>query len=131
MNVVALLNIIHNDLSVTFVSLRVFVYPSIQAVNVRCRFADSYGPSMLSLSESKLGSLECSWVPWNAAECLRMQSSTIKSIIVICANAYKNIVFVHGIITWTSFHVTTTVYNAIVINKTQQCYYQYYRGIRI
>jgi hypothetical protein len=102
-NVVALLNIIQNELIVTFVSLRVFVYPSIQAVNAHCWFADSYGPSMLSLSESKLGSLQCSWVSWNAAECLGMQPSATKSIIVICANAYMNTVFIHGIITWTSF----------------------------
>jgi hypothetical protein len=40
-----------------------------------------------------------SWVPWNAVECLGTQPSATKSIIVICANAYKNIVFVHGIIT--------------------------------
>jgi hypothetical protein len=60
-----------------------------------------------------------------------MQSSATKSIIAICANAYKNIVFVHGIIMFTSFHVTTTVCNAVMINKTQQCYYQYYRGIMI
>jgi hypothetical protein len=107
-NVFALLNIIQNELTVTFVSLGVFVYPSVQAINVRCRFADSYGPSMLSLSESKLG--------W-------MQPSGTKSIITICANVYKNIVFVHGIIMWTSFRVTTTISNAVVINKTQQCYY--------
>jgi hypothetical protein len=69
MNIVTLLNIIQNELTATFVSLGVFVYPSIQAVNVCCRFADSYRPSMLSLSESKLGSLECSRVTWNAAEC--------------------------------------------------------------
>jgi hypothetical protein len=75
------------------------VYPSIQGVNVHCRFTDSYVPSMISLSESKLGSLDYIRVPWNAAECLGMQSIATKSIIVICANAYKNIVFVHGIIT--------------------------------
>jgi hypothetical protein len=118
-NVVALLNIIQNELTATFVSLGVFVYPSIQVVNVRCQFTDSYESSMLSLSESKLSSLECSRVPWNATECIEIQPSATKSIIVICANAYKNIVFVHGIITWTSFHVTTIVCNATVINKTQ------------
>jgi hypothetical protein len=62
-NVVALLNIIQNESIVIFLSLSVFVYPLIQAVNVRCWFADSYGPTMLSLSESKLDSLECSRVP--------------------------------------------------------------------
>jgi hypothetical protein len=102
-NVITLLNIIQNELTVTFVSLRIFIYLSIQAVNVCCRFANSYGPSMLSLSNSKLGSLECSQVAWNAAKCLEIQSSATKSIIVICANAYKNIIFVYGIITWTSF----------------------------
>jgi hypothetical protein len=61
-NVVALQNSIQNELTVTFVSLRIFVYPSIQAINVCCKFADSYGPSMLSLSESKLDSLECNLV---------------------------------------------------------------------
>jgi hypothetical protein len=30
---------------------------------------------------------------------LEMQLSSTKSIIIICANVYKNIVFVHGIIT--------------------------------
>jgi hypothetical protein len=69
--------------------------------------------------------LECNWVSWNAFECLGMHPSATKTIIVNCANAYKNIVFVNGIFTWRSFHVTTTVCNAIVINKTQQCYYQY------
>jgi hypothetical protein len=36
-------------------------------------------------------------VPWNASECLGMDLSDIKTIIVICTNAYKNIVFVNGI----------------------------------
>jgi hypothetical protein len=36
-NVVALLNIIKNELIVTFVSFGVFVYPSIQAVNVHLK----------------------------------------------------------------------------------------------
>jgi hypothetical protein len=82
-NLVALLNTIQIDLSVIFVSLEVFVHPSIQAVNVHCRFADSYVPCITSLSESKLGSLECSRVPWNAVECLGMQLSAIKSIMII------------------------------------------------
>jgi hypothetical protein len=77
------------------------------------------------LSESKLRSLECSWVPWNASECLGMHPSAIKTIIVICANAYKNIVFINGIFTWRSFCVTTTVCNVVVIHKTQQCCNQY------
>jgi hypothetical protein len=47
-----------------------------------------------------------------------MQLSATKSIIVIYANAYKNIIFVHGIITWTSFRVTTTVCKAVVVNNT-------------
>jgi hypothetical protein len=36
-------------------------------------------------------------VPWNASERLGMHPSATKTIIVICANAYKNIVFVSGI----------------------------------
>jgi hypothetical protein len=130
-NVAALLNTIQNELIVTFVSLEIFVYPSIQVVNVCCRFANSYGTSMLSLSESKFSSLYCNRVPWNTPECLRMQLSATKSIIVIGTNAYKNIVFVHDIIMCTSFLMTTIVCNAIMINKTQQCYSQYYRGISI
>jgi hypothetical protein len=38
----------------TFVSLGVIVYPAIIAVNLSWQFADSYWPSMLMLSESKL-----------------------------------------------------------------------------
>jgi hypothetical protein len=38
-------------------------------------------------------------VPLNEAECLGMHQISTKSIIVICANADKNIIFVHGIIT--------------------------------
>jgi hypothetical protein len=70
-----------------------------------------------------------SWVPLNTAKCLGMQLSVTKSIIVICAIAYINIVFVQDI--WTSLCVTTTVCNAVVINKTHQCYYQYYKGIML
>jgi hypothetical protein len=50
-NVVVLLiktlNTIQNELSATFVSLGVFVYFAILALNLPCRFVDSYGPSML------------------------------------------------------------------------------------
>jgi hypothetical protein len=54
-NVVVLLtNTIKNDLSVTFVPLRIIVYPAILVVNLLCRIADSYQPSMFILSESNL-----------------------------------------------------------------------------
>jgi hypothetical protein len=47
-NVVVLIikiqNTIQNELPVTFVSLGVFVYSTILALNLPCRFADSYGP---------------------------------------------------------------------------------------
>jgi hypothetical protein len=54
---------------VTFVSLGVFVYSAIPVVNLPCRFTNSYGPFMLSLSEFKLSPFEYSRVPWNAVEC--------------------------------------------------------------
>jgi hypothetical protein len=37
-------NTIKNELPATFVSLKVFVYSAILALNLPCRFADSYGP---------------------------------------------------------------------------------------
>jgi hypothetical protein len=47
-NVVVLIikiqNTIQNELSVTFVSLQVFVYSTILALNLPGRFADSLGP---------------------------------------------------------------------------------------
>jgi hypothetical protein len=47
-NVVVLIikiqNTIQNELLVTFVSLKVFVYSIILALNLPGRFADSYGP---------------------------------------------------------------------------------------
>jgi hypothetical protein len=47
-NVVVLIikiqNTIQNELPTTFVSLKVFVYSAILALNLPCRFADSYGP---------------------------------------------------------------------------------------
>jgi hypothetical protein len=64
-------------------------------------------------------------LPRNTSKSLGMQRSATKSIIVICAIAYLYIIFVQDMITWTSFRVTTTICNAVVINKTQQCYYQY------
>jgi hypothetical protein len=51
--------------------------------------------------------LECSQVPWNAAECHEMQPSATKSKIVICAIAYINIVFVQDINT--TFMINTTM----------------------
>jgi hypothetical protein len=100
-NVVALLNIIQNKLTMTFVPLDVFVSPSIQAVNIHCGFAGSYGPSMLSLSESKLGSLEYNRVSCSVAEWLRMQPSATKSIIVICYNQYYKRWVIWGLcVTW-------------------------------
>jgi hypothetical protein len=35
-----------------FVSLRIFVYPAILSVSVRCLFSDSYQSSMFIISES-------------------------------------------------------------------------------
>jgi hypothetical protein len=52
--VVLLINTIKNELSVTFVSLGIFVYLAILAVNLPYRFIDSYQPSILMLSESNL-----------------------------------------------------------------------------
>jgi hypothetical protein len=50
-NVVVLIikiqNTIQNKLPVTFVSLKVFVYSAILALNLPCRFVDSYGPPCL------------------------------------------------------------------------------------
>jgi hypothetical protein len=75
---IKILNTIQNELLVTFVSLSVFMYCAILDFNLPCQFADLYGPSMLSLSKSKLSPWEWSWMPWNAAECLRMQSSALE-----------------------------------------------------
>jgi hypothetical protein len=55
---IKILNTIQNKLSATFVSLGVFVYSAILAINLPYRFVDSYGPSMLSLSESRLSPWE-------------------------------------------------------------------------
>jgi hypothetical protein len=51
-------------------------------------------------------------VPSDAAECHRMQSSATKSIIVICAIAYINIVFVQDI-------NTMFVYNPTMLSSWQ------------
>jgi hypothetical protein len=67
---IKILNTIQNELPVTFVSLSVFMYCAILALNLPCRFVDSYGPSMLSLSKSKLSPWEWSRVRWNGVECL-------------------------------------------------------------
>jgi hypothetical protein len=54
-NVVVLLIItIKDELFAAFVSLRIIVYLAILGVNIPCRIADSYRPSMLMLSESNL-----------------------------------------------------------------------------
>jgi hypothetical protein len=42
--IIKIQNTIHNELPVTFVSLGVFVYSAILALNLPCRFTDSYGP---------------------------------------------------------------------------------------
>jgi hypothetical protein len=65
---IKILNTIKDELPVTFVSLGVFVYSVILGINLPCRFLDSYGSSMLSLSESNLSPWEWSRVPWNVPE---------------------------------------------------------------
>jgi hypothetical protein len=82
MNVVVLLikilNTIQNELLATFVSLGVFLHCTILALSLPCRFAESYGLSILSLSKSKLNPWEWSQVPWNGVECLGMQPNALE-----------------------------------------------------
>jgi hypothetical protein len=123
---------------VTFLTLRIIVYPAIIAINLPCRFAESYRPSMFILSKSNLHVPPCSFCPSPICVGLHVHSvrvlvkrscrvrclvgtiGRVTRISAECHQVYYNVLLIESII------LPGIRMSFVLLHRYQHCFSTYY-----